>query len=172
MATARILQFGEDNCHRSTVLEGAGYSVEKCHSITEFGRQLRSLPSLDAVVITEQGEGATLEAIEVAKSGSSLPVILFANADDAYADSKFDLVIPVLTSPTNWLAKIAETIERSRVLRDESQRLRNQAIQLRSESAEVRWKSEMERARSRIEYSKNRTMLKVDTNRLDPDGER
>ena len=168
MATARILQFGEDTCHRSSVLEGAGYAVDRCHTITEFRSLLSSPKPPDAVVITEEEGAATLEAIA---AETSLPVILFAEAEDTYPDSAFDLVIPVLTSPANWLAKIRETIEHSRVLRDESERLCNQAIQLIGESSDARVKSGMERARARVEYGRNRELLRSDANRLDPTGE-
>jgi len=115
--TARIIHFGEDSCHRRMVLEGAGYSVEKCDSITEIESRLRSQKPPDAVVITDEDGNASRDAVSLANAALSPPVIVFANGYKTYPESAFDLVIPLFTSPANWLARIGETIERSRLER-------------------------------------------------------
>jgi hypothetical protein len=152
MATVRIIQFGADSCHRSKVLKEAGYSVEGCRSISELRAALLSQDAPDAVVITDEGGAVPAEAISVAKDARG-PVILFANADEEYPESSFDLVIPILTHPANWLARIHETIEQSRLLQVESRRLCG-------ESAALSERSRSERARSRAEYARNREYLK------------
>ena len=119
MGTARIIQFGEDSCHRLKVLKGAGYSVKKCGSITEIESCLRSPEPPDAVVITDEFGKAYRDAVFLAKADSSLPVILFATTEESCTESSFDLVIPALTSPDMWLARIEEIIARSRSLRGE-----------------------------------------------------
>lgn len=121
MRTARIIQFGEDSCHRLKVLKGAGYSVAKCGSITDIESCLRSPEPPDALVITEESEKASRAAASLAKADSSVPVILFAASEESYTEFTFDLVIPALTSPEKWLARIEETIARSRSLRGESE---------------------------------------------------
>ena len=153
MATARIIQFGQDSCHRLTVMKEAGYSVEGCRSVTELRAALRSQDAPDAVVITDENGSVPVEAIREVKSAARGPVILFANADEEYPESSFDLVIPVLTPPANWLARIQEAIEHSRSLQVESWRLRHEA-------AAVSERSRSERARSRAEYARNRELLK------------
>jgi hypothetical protein len=117
MEAAKIIQFGEDSCHRSMVLQGAGYSVEGCRSVMEFRAALRSRESADAVVITDETGNLPKEAISAARAGSPAPVILFANSMSTYAESSFDLVVPILTPPAKWLAKIQEKIQESRKLR-------------------------------------------------------
>lgn len=120
MAASRIIQFGEDSCHRSMVLQEAGYSVEGCRSVKEFRAALLSRESADAVVITDETGNLPNEAISVAKTDSLGPVILFPNSMSTYSESSFDLVVPVLTPPAKWLAKIQEKIQESRRLRMES----------------------------------------------------
>ncbi|WP_348261204.1 hypothetical protein P8935_15515 [Telmatobacter sp. DSM 110680] len=107
---AIIIHFGEDNCHRSMVLEGFGYTVEKCDSIQDVLLYLRSPRLPDAVVLAELREASRVAAL-LTKSDLPLPVILFAGTDESYTESEFDLVIPALTSPSDWLARIGETIE-------------------------------------------------------------
>jgi hypothetical protein len=114
MTTARIIQFGEDSCHRLMVLAGAGYSVERCGSVNEIESHLRSSDPPDALVITDELGKASRVAGYLANVELSLPVILFADGDQSYPESVFDLVIPALTSPSRWLSGIEETIQRSR----------------------------------------------------------
>ena len=114
MTTARIIQFGEDNCHRLMVLVRAGYSVERCWSITEIESYLRSPNPPDALVITDEFGKASPIAVYLANVELPLPVILFANGDDSPPVPIFDLVIPTLTSPASWLPEIKQAIERSR----------------------------------------------------------
>jgi hypothetical protein len=114
MVSAKIIQFGEDSCHRSMVLQEAGYAVKGCRSVKEFRAALHSRESADAVVITDESGNLPNEAISAAKTDSPLPVILFANSMGTYAESSFDLVVPILTPPAKWLAKIQEKIQESR----------------------------------------------------------
>ena len=130
MRTARIIQFGEDICHRLKVLKGAGYVVAKCESITEIESWLHSSEPPDAVVVMDEFGKASRDAVFLAKGELSLPVILFATTEESHTDSSFDLVIPVLTSPETWLARIEETITRSRSLRGEHDRHAQKDLQL------------------------------------------
>jgi len=120
MSAARIIQFGEDSCHRSMILQEAGYSVRGCKSVMEFRAALRTSGAADAVVITDETGNLPSEAISVAKSDSPAPVILFANSMSTYVESTFDLVVPSLTPPAKWLAKIQEKIQESRKVRSKS----------------------------------------------------
>jgi hypothetical protein len=99
------------------VLQEAGYSVKGCRSVMEFRAALRSSGAADAVVITDETGNLPSEAISVAKSDSPVPVILFANSMSTYSESNFDLVVPSLTPPAKWLAKIQEKIQESRRVR-------------------------------------------------------
>jgi hypothetical protein len=108
----RIIHFGEDSCHRLMVLEGVGYSVGRCESIQDIEFYLRSPHLPDAVVISGELRKASRVATFLANADLPLPVILFAGTDESYTESEYDLVIPALTSPSDWLSSIEETIER------------------------------------------------------------
>jgi len=111
---ARIIHFGEDSCHRLMVLEGVGYTVERCESIQDIEFYLRSPHLPDAVVISGELQRASRVATFLSNADLPLPVILFGGTDESYSESEYDLVIPALTSPSDWLSSIEETIERFR----------------------------------------------------------
>jgi hypothetical protein len=108
---ARIIHFGEDSCHRLMVLEGVGYTVERCESIQDIEFYLRSPHLPDAVVISGELRKASRVATFLSNADLPLPAILFAGTDESYSESEYDLVIPALTSPSDWLTSIEETIE-------------------------------------------------------------
>jgi hypothetical protein len=112
LAMARIIHFGEDNCHRLMVLEGVGYAVERCESIQDIEFYLRSPLLPDAVVISGELHRASRLATFLSNADLPLPVILFAGTDESYTETEYDLIIPALTSPSDWLLSIEETIER------------------------------------------------------------
>lgn len=112
---ARIIHFGEDGCHRLMVLESAGYTVVRCETIQDIEFYLRSPDRLDAIVISGEPSRSSRVANFLVNGEFSLPVILFAGTGDPHAESNFDLVIPALTSPSDWLTRIEETIERFHV---------------------------------------------------------
>ncbi len=111
---AKIIHFGEDSCHRLMVLEGVGYSVERCESVENIEFSLRSPDRPDAVVISDECGKASRVVAYLANMDLPIPLILFAGTHESDTDPTFDLVIPALTSPSNWLSRIEETIARFR----------------------------------------------------------
>jgi hypothetical protein len=101
------------------VFEGVGHSVEKCNSIEDIEFRLQSPDRPDALVISGELGKAPRVATYLANAELPLPVILFAEMDEFYTESAFDLVIPVLTSPSDWLSRIEETIVRFRDRRED-----------------------------------------------------
>jgi hypothetical protein len=112
LAMLRIIHFGEDSCHRLMVLESAGYMVERCESIQDIEFYLRSPHLPDAVVVSDDLQRASRVATFLSNADLPLPVILFAGTDEPYTETEYDLIIPALTSPSDWLLSIEETIER------------------------------------------------------------
>ena len=110
----KIIHFGEDSCHRLMVLEGVGYSVERCESIENIEYYLRSPDPPDAIIISDEFGKASRVVAYLANVDLPIPLILFASTHEPDADSNFDLVIPALTSPSNWLSRIEEMIARFR----------------------------------------------------------
>ncbi len=112
--TAKVIHFGPDYCHRMMVLRSAGYTVEDCETLLELDTSLAAGDSADAVLMSD-GEGVSArEAVAVARSRSTLPLILFRNTNQAYEEGGFDLVVQSLTPPEVWLNEVDALIERAR----------------------------------------------------------
>jgi hypothetical protein len=110
VATVRLIHFGSDDCHRVNVLRSAGYSVEECRSMRALREALSADRKPDAVFITEREDDSPGDAISLAKSQSTAPVILFRCSHGNLSDERFDLVIEALTPPQRWLQEIDELI--------------------------------------------------------------
>jgi hypothetical protein len=145
----RILYFGRDDCNRIIVLRRAGYDIHTCPSLVTLDTALQDRPEPDAVVIP--GVVPMPErhnAVTLVNSLSSAPLVLFESGYDGPDESEFDLVIPNLTPPEEWLESISQTIERSRVLHAQSISIRELSAKLTRESTAVRKWSALERRRS------------------------
>jgi hypothetical protein len=123
MAT-RIIHFGEDTCHRLSVLKSAGYFVAECDDVTQLQAALQSELGIDAVLLTDREGEAFEDAIRIARSFSSVPLILFRDTNLNIAEAGFDLVIPVLTPPEQWLDELGALIKRMHAIGTRSVKLR------------------------------------------------
>jgi hypothetical protein len=145
MATS-VVHFGEDICFRLQVLESAGYSVAECHSIELLSSALRQNP--EAVLLEEEPQSLIEAAAFLTRSCSAASLVLFRSEVDSFTAGDFDLVVPSLTPPEEWLSEIADLLQRSRAVRAESQTLHKASLFLRQDSAAVRKAVCEERARS------------------------
>jgi hypothetical protein len=148
----RIVHFGTDACHRLLVLQDAGYAVNDCHSILELRSALEERHQTAAIVMTGSpgtvGRTAGRTAVRLARSCSHAPLILFRDGNDEGDKSEFDLVIPALTPPSEWLEAIATVIERCRALCADSKSLREPSALFLQHSRAVRQNSRDERERA------------------------
>jgi hypothetical protein len=151
---ARIIHFGTDSCSRLLVLEHAGYDVDDCPSLIKLDSALAARRSAAAVLMTEDPRVPRREAITLVRSRSSAPLILFQTVAPSVDELEFDLVIPVLTPPREWLEKIAAIIERSRSIIADSKSVREQSVALRQQASVIRRQSALERERSAREHSR------------------
>ena len=145
---ARVIHFGVDQCYRLSVLRRAGYDVDNCGSLIQLCEALDSTGETDAVMVNDSDGSVPSQAISLARSRTSAPIILFPHSIRTYSTADFDLVVPCFTPPEEWLLDLANLIVDSRVVRAYSQLLTERAEVLRSESAAVCKKSCRERARS------------------------
>jgi hypothetical protein len=154
----RIIHYGVDDCHRVPVLKFAGYSIADCQSIVQLRAALQSTEDPGAVVMTEIEDMAPRRAVSIVRSTSSAPLVLFPGRASGIFEFEFefDLVIPVLTPPEQWLSDMAELIDRWFALRARTHALSAQSALLRLESSRAVRKSQQERMRSRAECAKNR----------------
>jgi hypothetical protein len=112
---ARIVHFGFDDCHRLMVLREAGYSVEECAGVVQLSAILSRPEEVDAVVFAENDGDVPRGAILLIRTTSTAPVILFESKDRNYGNSEveFDLVVPAVSNPAQWLRDIERVVERS-----------------------------------------------------------
>ncbi|MGA7107300.1 MAG: hypothetical protein WBV28_19415 [Terracidiphilus sp.] len=109
---ARIIYFGPDTCHRLPILSNAGYTIENCTSVEQLHAAL-TLDQADAVLLTDSGNDVP-EAIDFLGSHSALPLILFCDSQSNSPGSGVDLIVPILTPPSLWLAEIQTLLDQSR----------------------------------------------------------
>jgi hypothetical protein len=110
---ARIIYFGPDTCHRLPILSNAGYTIENCTSIEQLRAALKAIDQADAVLLTDSGNGVP-EAIDFLGSHSAVPLILFCDSQSNSPGSGVDLIVPILTPPSLWLAEIETLLDQSR----------------------------------------------------------
>ncbi len=158
---ARIIHFGLDDCHRVPVLKCAGYSIADCQSIAQLRTALESTQEAGAVVMTRIEDLAPRFAISITRATSAAPMVLFPGRASSILEPEFDLVVPALTPPEQWLSEMAALIDRSFAIRAHSQVVRAQSALLRQETDRAIRKSQLERMRSRTECAKNREISGV-----------
>lgn len=111
---ARIIHFGTDECRRLLVLRSAGFAVEECPSLPLLRSALEDDTQPLAVVISENRLRITSDAVELVRAHTGAPLILFQNMIQSYNESDFDLVVPVLTYPGEWLYTVLGLIDRAK----------------------------------------------------------
>jgi hypothetical protein len=113
MASARVIHFGTDDCHRIRVLKSTGYAVEDCPSLRALQEALTASGSPAAIFVSERDGNLQRDAISLAKSCTAAPLVLFRRSNSDPHEESFDLVIDSLTSPVRWLVQVRELIARN-----------------------------------------------------------
>ena len=129
----RVIHVGEDNWHRLLVLRRAGLSVDECREITELPELLKTGTTPNAVLVAASHFDPA-PATEIIRRSTRCPVILFATSPVVLASREYDLVVPALTNPEEWLAAIQELISSSERLCSASQALNETSARLIRES--------------------------------------
>ena len=119
----KILTFGYDACHRWAVMRLAGFRVDECESIRDFRQKLMASTDVDAVIMVQDIVSIPPEAIIAAKSYFDGPLVLFESRCGAENEHVFDLRVPNLTEPSEWLQRIQAVI--GNYTRARSAKLRN-----------------------------------------------
>ena len=116
---ASVVHFGDDVCFRLPVLRSAGYTVAECDSLEMLTAALARNP--DAVLLEAEPLAPMRDAAVLVRSSSRAALILFCNETGRPVPDEFDLVIPSLTAPEQWLDKIAALLQQSRTMRPQAQ---------------------------------------------------
>lgn len=138
---ATIVHFGEDTCFRLPVLRSAGYRVEACGSLDILSGLLDL--ETEAVTLEDAPSELVRKAVTLTRTRTRASLVLFRNETHPIEADGFDLVIPALTAPEDWLKEIAELLGRSRAVRADSQALAHASASLREDSAAVREQTRM-----------------------------
>lgn len=113
---ARVLCFGTHDCNRSLVLRQVGYEVDRARSLLEFRALIRERADTDAVLVTERRGNVRREVVTLTREHSRARLILFDCSYDHVDAGQFDLIVPPLSAPAEWLRQVADTIEQSHSL--------------------------------------------------------
>ncbi len=160
---AKVIHYGADDCHRLMVLRSAGYSVDECHSLVQLRDCLARGAQADALLLSDAEGVVPNDAIALARTQSSAPVVLFRSTTLAYEDTGVDLIVHSLTPPEVWLEEVDALLEKCRASRAKSQALFQKSVQLRREPAAAREHFSAERVRSRRESERNASFSRSDT---------
>ncbi len=145
---SRIVHFGADDCSRVIVFERAGYLVKNCgESLATLDSTLRQ-DRTEAVVISTHDAAHISEVVAVSRSLSPAPLVLFEGAGMPYDTSAFDLVIPPLTPPADWLGKFDQLLQKTIENTARSLSVRETSAALRKQSESVRLQSSLQRERA------------------------
>jgi len=164
----RVLHFGKDNCNRLLVLRSVGYAVDTCRTVEEFHSVLQKGAGADVILVTTGPARERRQVITLARERSHAPLVLFSTCYDYADEAEFDLVIPPLTHPEEWLRKIAGLIEQSRALSAMSTAIRERSALLRRDSEIVRLKSMIERQKSATARAKAERIIDRIRQKSDP----
>ena len=160
---AKVIHYGADDCHRLMVLRSAGYSVDECHSLVQLRDRLARGAQPDALFLSDTEGVEPIEAMALARTQSSAPVILFRSTTLAYEDTGVDLIVHTLTPPEVWLEEVDALIEKCRASRAKSQALIQRSAQLRRESPAARQQFRAGPVHSRRESERNARVSRGDT---------
>jgi hypothetical protein len=145
---ARVLCFGVDDCNRSLVLRQVGYEVDRCPNLIEFRALIRERADAEAVVFTQGPGSDRRQVVTLTREHLHARLVLFNNSYARADEADFDLIIPPLTPPGEWLRQIAALIERGRGLKATATAIREESVLLRKDSEIARLHSMIEREKS------------------------
>lgn len=131
---ASVIHYGVDTCHRITLLRQVGVDVAACPSLPDL-RHLLEKRAFDAILLTES---PTDPLIHTARRLSNAPLIWFCEDPFSDRDPRFDLVIPPLTPPAEWLASMKRLLGETRRIRAQSIPIRTDSESLRAAAADRR----------------------------------
>ena len=143
-----MLHFGADVCNRVLVLRNVGYSVDICPSVAEFCPPLEERAETDAVVVSALPGRDRSHVVTFTCEHSSARLVLFDNSYAHTDEEQFDLIVPPLMHPEEWLRLVAALIERSRDLNRTTAVIRERSALLRKDSETLRLNSMIQRERS------------------------
>ena len=113
MVSGNVLFVGDDLCARADVLKHVGYKVARCACDADaLGRALRH--PVDAVLFQCRPEPPSEAVLSTCRALTNAPILLFEDHNSSFNPRLFDVVVPNLCSPRDWLLELAQMIGSSR----------------------------------------------------------
>lgn len=117
MHTSGTLLFvGPDLCSREPVLTAFGYQLLHCDCDPLAVFDVLTQSTVDAILFTCDPKPPAALILSAARAASDAPAILFAHNTADYNAEHYDLVLPSLCSPHDWLPALADLIASNRDL--------------------------------------------------------
>jgi hypothetical protein len=151
MAAASILHVGEDPYNRILVMESAGLMVRRSACTVENVQEALQGSGISAVAFSPQERTPILPVVDVARSLTRAPLVLFSDPRVTLEEKYFDLVITPPTSPPKWLKSLTAAMKDARHVRSLSQQLRHDSARARDATRELC--AELEKTRNEPEWS-------------------
>lgn len=136
---------GEDTRHLIPVLQRVGLTVvQSLCTQQDVERSAKEVPNFDAAVFHTDLFPMPPLIIPTIRKLTSGPFIVFETSNTCFDETAFDLIVPPLTPPHLWLAKLRMAILASRYLRAESRLLCTEAANTRLREAALQKESRQE----------------------------
>jgi len=90
--------------------------------VSQLHAALLEADQADVVMMVENERYDPRGAMFLTRTTSSAALILFQSGDYHYEESDFDLIVQVLSDPSEWLGDIKKLIERRRAVRPQDRR--------------------------------------------------
>ena len=121
MSRTHAVYFDSDGTDpRADVLRAAGYEVDECCSLIELADCLKADQSTEVVFIADTWDKPAEGALALARGLSKARIVLFGSAGHHYILRCWDLEVAPPTSPSEWLADIAELLAETRMASQKS----------------------------------------------------
>jgi hypothetical protein len=130
---ARVLHFGTDVCNRCSCSTASAIQWTCAPLWKNFHSVLQKGTGADAVLVTAGRVRGRHQVVTLTRERSHAALVLFSTCYDYADEGKFDLVIPPLTRPEEWLRQIADVIAKSVALKAAAAVIQDQSAQLRED---------------------------------------
>lgn len=110
MNTGMILFVGDDLCARINVLEHVGYTVITSVCNADSLRDAFAAKQFDAVIFNCFPEPPSRMLLDLCHTLSRAPLVIFADHQSSFHVRDFEVVVPNLCGPREWLSQLAAAI--------------------------------------------------------------
>lgn len=101
-----------DACRRPEVLRWVGFTVQECTALSDLAGRLRSGEAPDLVCVADGWDEPVELVLSLVRSYTSAPVVLFSSGRHLYPEVAWDMEVPVMTHPGEWVSRVVELLER------------------------------------------------------------